>query len=94
MKIKLLRASTTLREVDVAADATALEIRRLSIDLMFEAFQRNETHLWPIEGDMRGSAYVVRVTSDEGDVLKAIDIREIAKEAGLAFLGRKIDVEP
>jgi hypothetical protein len=93
MKIKLLRASTTLREVDVAADATALEIRRLSIDLMFEAFQRNETHLWPIEEDMRGSAYVVRVTSDEGDVLKAIDIREIAKEAGLAFLGRKIDVE-
>jgi hypothetical protein len=93
MKIKLLRASTTLREVDVAADATALEIRRLSIDLTFEAFQRNETHLWPIEEDMRGSAYVVRVTSDEGDVLKAIDIREIAKEAGLAFLGRKIDVE-
>jgi hypothetical protein len=91
MKIKLLRASTTLKEIDVADGATTLEVRRLATDLMFEAFERNETHLWPIEEDARGSPFVVRVTSDAGDVLKAIDIREIAREAGLTFLGRKVD---
>jgi hypothetical protein len=31
--------------------------------------------------------------SDEGMLLKSFDIREIAKEAGLKFLGRRVDVQ-
>lgn len=94
MKIKLLRASNMLKEVEFAAAATPLEIRRLSIDLMFETFERNETHLWPIEEDVRGLPYEVQVMSDEGSVLKSIGIREIVREAGLKFLDRRADIRP
>ena len=56
MKIKLLRASNTVKEIEFAATLPALEIQRLAVDLMFENFERNQTHLWPHDED------TVRVT--------------------------------
>jgi hypothetical protein len=47
MKIKLLRASTTIREIEFPATLPPLEIQRLAVDLMFENFDRNQTYLWP-----------------------------------------------
>ncbi len=93
MKIQLLRASKTVKEIEFGATLSPLEIRRLSIDLMFDHFERNETHLWPREDDILGSRYEIHVISDQGNVLKAFDIREIVKEAGLKFLGRRMNVE-
>jgi hypothetical protein len=90
MKIKLLRASSTVKEIEFAPTLPALEIQRLAIDLMFENFERNEAHLWPREEDARGSRYEIQILSDEGNLLKSFDIREIAKEAGLKFLGRRV----
>jgi hypothetical protein len=71
----------------------ALEIQRLAVDLMFEHFERNKTYLWPHEEDTRGSRYEIQVMSDEGMRLKSFDIREIVKDAGLKFLGRRVDVQ-
>jgi hypothetical protein len=88
MKIKLLRASNTVKEVEFAAALPPLEIQRLAVDLMFENFERNQAHLWPHEEDIRGSRYEIQVLSDEGMLLKSFDIREIVKDAGLKFLGR------
>jgi len=34
----------------------------------------------------------IQVISDAGTLLKSYDIREMAKEAGLKFLGRRVDV--
>jgi hypothetical protein len=90
MKIELLRASKIVKQVEFAAALPPLEIRRLSIDLMFENFERNETHIWPREDDTRGARHDVHVVSDEGNLLKSFDIREIANEAGLKFLGRRV----
>jgi hypothetical protein len=36
MKIKLLRASNTVKEIEFAATLPPLEIQRLAVDLMFE----------------------------------------------------------
>ena len=44
MKIKLLRASNTVKEIEFAATLPPLEIQRLTADLMFENFERNQTH--------------------------------------------------
>jgi hypothetical protein len=94
MKIKLLRASNTVKEIEFAATLPPLEIQRLAVDLMFENFERNQTHLWPREDDIRGSRHEIQVMSDEGNLLKSFDIREIIKDAGLKFLGRRVDVQP
>jgi hypothetical protein len=94
MKIKLLRGSNTVREIGFTATLPPVEIQRLAVDLMFENFERNQTHLWPREEDIRGSRHEIQVMSDEGNLLKSLDIREIIKDAGLKFLGRRIDVQP
>jgi hypothetical protein len=60
---------------------------------MFDNFERNQTHLWPREEDTRGSRHEIQVISDDGDLLKSLDIREIIKDAGLKFLGRRVDVQ-
>jgi hypothetical protein len=93
MKIRLLRASNTVKEIKFAATLPALEIQRLAVDLMFENFERNQTHFWPREEDMRGSRHEIQVISDEGNLLKSLDIREIVKDADLKFLGRRVDVQ-
>jgi hypothetical protein len=93
MKIKLLRASNTVKEIEFAATLPPVDIQRLSVDLMFENFERNQTHLWPREEDLRGSRHEIQVLSDEGNLLRSFDIRDIIKEAGLKFLGRRVDVE-
>ena len=64
MKIKLLRASNTVKEIEFAANLPPLEIQRLAVDLMFENFERNQTHLWPREEDIRGSRHEIQVMSD------------------------------
>jgi hypothetical protein len=89
MKIKLLRASTTAKEVEFAATMPPLDIQRLSVDLMFENFERNETHLWPREDDTRGARHEIQVIADDGTLLRTFDIRDITKESGLKFLGRR-----
>jgi len=89
MKIRLLRAANIVTEIEFPDTLSAVEIQRFAIDLMFEYFERNETHLWPREEDMRGARHEVHVLSDDGRLLKAFDIREITKESGLKFLGRK-----
>jgi len=93
MKIKLLRASDTVKEIEFAATLPPLEIQRLAVDLMFENFERNQTHLWPREEDIRGSRHEIQVISDEGNLLKSFDVREIIKDAGLKFLGRRVDIQ-
>jgi hypothetical protein len=40
MKVKLLRASNTVKEIEFAATLPPLEIQRLAVDLMFENFER------------------------------------------------------
>jgi hypothetical protein len=67
--------------------------QRLAVDFMFDNFERNQTHLWPREEDTRGARHEIQVISDDGDLLKSLDIREIIKEAGLKFLGRRVDVQ-
>ena len=47
-------ASNTVREIEFAAALRPLEIQRHAVDLMFENFERNQTHLWPHEEDTRG----------------------------------------
>ena len=93
MKIRLLRASNTIKEIEFAATLPPVDIQRLSVDLMFENFERNETHMWPREEDVRGSRHEIQVISDEGNLLKSFDLREIIKDAGLKFLGRRTDVQ-
>ncbi len=93
MRIKLLRASNTVKEIEFEATLPPVDIQRLSVDLMFENFERNQTHLWPREEDLRGSRHEIQVLSDEGNLLRSFDIRDIIKEAGLKFLGRRVDVE-
>jgi hypothetical protein len=92
MKMKLSRASNTVKEIEFAAGLPLLEIRRLSIDLMFDNFERNETHLWPREEDTRGARHEIQVVADNGSLLKVYGIREFTKEAGLKFLGRRVEV--
>jgi hypothetical protein len=67
--------------------------RSKSSDWLFENFERNQTHLWSHEEDTRGSRHEIQVLSDEGMLLKSFDIREIVKDAGLKFLGRRVDVQ-
>src|SRR6202521_4082542 len=74
MKIRLLRASNTVKEIEFAATLPPLEIQRLAVDLMFENFERNQTHFWPREEDIRGSRHEMQVMSDEGHLLKSFDI--------------------
>ena len=93
MKIRLLRASNTIKEIEFAANLPPLEIQRIAVDLMFENFERNQTHFWPREEDPRGSRHEIHVLSDDGNLLKSFDIREIVKDAGLKFLGRRVDVQ-
>jgi len=93
MKIKLLRASNTVKEIEFQATLPPVDIQRLSVDLMFENFERNQTHFWPRLEDTRGSRHEIQVISDEGNLLKSFDIREIIKDAGLKFLGRRVDVD-
>ena len=89
MKIRLLRASNTVKEIEFAATLPPLEIQRIAVDLMFENLERNQTHLWPREEDTRGSRHEIQILSDDGSLLN--DIREIVKDAGL--LGRRVDVQ-
>lgn len=56
MKIKLLRAASTVKEIEVSAILPSVDIHRLSVDLTFEHFERNQTHLWPPDEDTRRSA--------------------------------------
>jgi hypothetical protein len=67
--------SKIVKEIEFAAALPPLEIRRISIDLMFENFERNETHLWPREDDTRGARHEVQVIADDGSLRKA-DIRQ------------------
>jgi hypothetical protein len=92
VKIKLLRASHAVKEIDFSAALPPLDIQRLAVDLMFDNFERNQTHLWPREEDIRGSRHEIHVVSDSGDLLKSLDIREIVKDAGLKFLGRRVEL--
>jgi hypothetical protein len=69
MKIRLLCASSTVKEIEFAATLPALEIQRLTVDLMFQNFERNQTHLWPHEEDTRGSRHEIQVMSDQGMLL-------------------------
>src|ERR1019366_3018847 len=92
MKIQLLRASKIVKEIEFAATMPPLDIQRLSVDLMFENFERNETHLWPCEDDTRGARHEIQVIADDGSLLRTFDIRDITKESGLKFLGRRVDV--
>jgi hypothetical protein len=92
MKIQLLRASKIVKEIEFAATMPPLDIQRLSIDLMFDNFERNETHLWPREEDTRGARHEIQVIADDGSLLRTFDIRDIAKEMGLKFLGRRVDM--
>jgi hypothetical protein len=92
MKIQLLRASKIVKEIEFAATMPPLDIQRLSVDLMFENFERNETHLWPREDDTRGARHEIHVIADDGSLLRTFDIRDITKEPGLKFLGRRIDI--
>ena len=66
MKIQLLRASKLVKEVEFAATMPPLNIQRLSVDLMFENFERNETHLWPRDEDTRGARHEIQVVADDG----------------------------
>jgi hypothetical protein len=61
MNIKLLRASKTVKEIEFAATSLPLEIQQLAVDLMFENFERNQTHLWPREEDTRGSRHEIQI---------------------------------
>lgn len=91
MKIKLLRAASTVKEIEFSATLPTVDIHRLSVDLMFEHFERNQTHLWPRDEDTRGSRHEIQVLSENGNLIKSFDIREITKAAGLTFLGRRVD---
>jgi hypothetical protein len=91
MKIRLLRASNTVKVIEFAATLPPLEIQRTAVDLMFENFERNQTHLWRREEDTRGSRHEIQILSDDGSLLKSF--REIVKDAGLKFLGRRVDVQ-
>jgi hypothetical protein len=93
MKIKLLRASNTVKEIEFAATLLPLEIQRIAVDLMFENFDKNQTYLWPREEDARGSRHEIQILSDEGNLLESFDIREIVKGAGLKYLGRRVNVQ-
>jgi hypothetical protein len=93
MKIRLLKASNIVKEIEFSAAMPPLDIQRLAVDLMFEHFERNETHLWPRQEDIRGSRHEIQVISDEGKMLKSFDIREIVKDAGLKFLGRRVGIQ-
>src|ERR1700734_1605362 len=93
MKIRLLRASNTVKEVEFAATLPALEIQRIAGDWMFENFEGNQTHFWPREEATRGSRHEIHILSGDGSLLKSFDIREIVKDAGLKFLGRRVDVQ-
>jgi hypothetical protein len=86
MKIKLLRASNTVKEIEFAATLPPLEIQRLAVDLMFENFERNQTHLWPHEEDTRGSRHEIQVLSDEGMLLKSFDSARSQKKPVSNFL--------
>ncbi len=92
MKIQLLRASKIVKEIEFTATMPPLDIQRLSIDLMFENFERNETHLWPREDDTRGAGHEIQVITDDESLLRTLDIRDITKEMGLKFLGRRVDI--
>jgi hypothetical protein len=92
MKIQLLRASKIVKEIEFAATMAPLDIQRLSVDLMFENFERNETHLWPRDEDTRGARHEIQVVADDGSLLRTFDIREITKETCLKFLGRRVDI--
>jgi hypothetical protein len=92
MKIQLLRASKIIKEIEFAATIPPLDIQRRSVDFMFEHFERNETHLWPREDDTRGVRHEIQVIADDGSLLRTFDIRDITKESGLKFLGRRADV--
>ncbi len=92
MKIQLLRASKIVKEIEFSATTPPLDIQRLSVDLMFENFERNETHIWPRDEDTRGARHEIQVVADDGSLFRTFDIREIAKEMGLKFMGRKIDI--
>ena len=89
MKIQLLRASKIIKEIEFAATMPPIDIQRLSVDLMFDNFERNETHLWPREDDTRGARHEIQVIADDGSLLRTFNIRDITKEAGLEFLAEE-----
>ena len=93
MKIKLLRASNTVKEIEFSAALPPLDIQRIAVDLMFDNFERNQTHLWPRDEDIRGSRHEIHVVSDSGDLLKSLDLREIIKDEGPKFLGRRVELQ-
>ena len=92
MKIRLLRASSTVKEIEFPSTIQPLDLQRLSVDLMFEYFERNETHLWPRQDDTRGARHEIQVIANDGSLLKTFDMRVITKESGLKFLGRRVDI--
>jgi hypothetical protein len=51
----------------IAAVRPPLEIQRIAVDLMFENFERNQTHFWPREEDIRGSHHEIQIMSGEGN---------------------------
>jgi len=40
----------------------------------------------------RGARHQIQVIADDGSLLRTFDIRDITKESGLKFLGRKVDI--
>jgi hypothetical protein len=86
MKIRLLRASNTIKEIEFAATLPALEIQRLAVDLMFENFERNQTHFWPREEDTRGARHEIQVLSDDGTLLKSFVFAKLQKKLVSNFL--------
>lgn len=92
MRIKLPRATNTVKEIESGAALSPFEIRRPSIDLMFDIFERNKTQVWPREHDVRARGHEVQVISDDGTLPKSFDIRELTKDTGLQFLGRQFDI--
>src|ERR1035437_7265158 len=92
MKIQLLRASKIVKEIEFAATLPPLEIRRISIDLMFDHFERNETPIWPREDDTRGPRHEIQGIAHDRSLLRTLDIRDITKESELKFLGRRVEI--
>jgi hypothetical protein len=43
--------------------------------------------------DTRGSPHEIQILSDDGNLPEPFDIREIVKDAGLKYLGRRVDVQ-
>ena len=67
MKIKLLRASNTIKEIEFAMTLPSIDIHRLSVDLLFENFPGGEA-------DLRGAAVGTGAEEDVAMILADADL--------------------